>query len=137
MASKKNRPKYWAGLFKLLDTRSQGVFERSEAVKVRPLFQIDSATGIKTAHSIREGRVRATPIPGILERKRRLRLTSYRPRHNGVESRKYAHMTNAYAGMAKSEIKDSGRTYVDFSSGDPKHVYVEHRRESADERIRK
>jgi hypothetical protein len=137
MPSKKNRPKYWAGLFKLSDTRSHGVFKRSEAVKVRPVFRIDPVTGIKTTIPIRTTRIHGTPIPGIRDQKRWLRVTGHQPRHNGVESPKYAHMRNAYAHMAKSSIKESGRTYVDFSSGDPKHVYEEHRRVNAEDQIRK
>ncbi|MBS1960869.1 MAG: sigma-70 family RNA polymerase sigma factor [Bdellovibrionales bacterium] len=80
---------HWTALAEGPDVKNYS--SRSERRVVRPLFRIDSATG-RRVRIESSGAATRTRVANFETHKQWLKVTSYRPTHDGVESPLYAHM---------------------------------------------
>lgn len=86
------RPKgYWTKLSK--PKNRENYIDRKEQKILRPLYRIHPKTLSRKLMTMKQAKA-SKKVPNFYQVKRWLELTSYYPRHNGVESSLYAHMAN-------------------------------------------
>ena len=136
--SDQERPAYWSGLFLPKNSLYWGLYQKSEAKKVYPVYKL-SHESFKRLFQIEMSIIRPkvrTPNPGIQKKKEWDRITSYRPSHDGVLSPMLAHLANAYHSEAEKKRKKNKLQHFKFVTTDPKTAFEQVRAAEKEEKLR-